>query len=84
MSEEIESRFREEHLKELRKYSIGELIEAIEQFHVTRKDVDRHKVMIFDHKDEKTLCGGFCVVFIIRDNLGKDQLDTIKSKVSKE
>jgi len=83
MIEEIESRFREEHLKELKKYSVGELMEAIENRGISRHDIDRYKVIQLDKNDKDSLVGGFCVVFVIR-NIDKDELDSIKTDVSKE
>lgn len=45
--EEIHKMFRDEHLKELKKYSLGELIEAIEcRNGISRHDVGRHELVI--------------------------------------
>jgi len=60
--------FRDEHLKELEKYSLGELIEAIESRNgISRHDVGRHEVASLNIKKKDAIMGGYCVLFRLNE-----------------
>lgn len=64
----ISKMFRDEHLKELEKYSLGELIEAIESRDgISRHDVGRHEVASININDKNAIMGGYCVLFRLNE-----------------
>ena len=72
--EEIHKMFRDEHLKELEKYSLGELIEAIESRNgISRHDVGRHEVAALNINKKDTHIGGYCVVFRLNEKSISDK-----------
>lgn len=66
--EVINKMFRDEHLKELEKYSLGELLEAIENHSgISRHDIGRHEVASLNIENKDALIGGYCVLFRLNE-----------------
>ena len=64
----INKMFKDEHLKELEKYSLGELIEAIESRKgISRHDVGRHEVASININDKDAIIGGYCILFRLNE-----------------
>ena len=75
----INKMFRDEHLKELEKYSLGELIEAIESRDgISRYDVGRHEVASLNIKKKDAIMGGYCVLFRLNEtSIPTEELSSI-------
>lgn len=75
----IKKMFRDEHLKELEKYSLGELIEAIENHKgISRYDVGRHEVASINIKDKDAIMGGYCILFRLNEtSISSEELSSI-------
>ena len=83
---DIEKAFRQEHLKELQKYSLGELIEAIDSIQgVSRRDISSKEVYTlpnrFCPKNIKCYEQGSAIIFRLR-GISKEDRRTIITEVN--
>lgn len=71
--------FRDDHLKELGKYSLGELIEAIESRKgISQHDVGRHEVASININNKDDIMGGYCILFRLNEtSVSLEELSSI-------
>lgn len=72
VQEIVKEAMRAEHMADLRKYTLGELVEAIDKYHkVALAPIDRREII---HVPEGPL-GGPAIILYFRDNLSKEDTD---------